>query len=199
METTTKLQLLLIRTGSTEYDRQGRVQGTLDVPLSEDGRQELTAIIDDLRDFEIDALYVSPDQSSSETADLLSAALDLKTKKLDKLHNLDQGLWQGMLINDVKTKQPKVYRQWQEQPETVCPPQGETVSNAKQRIQKVLGRLMKKHKGGTIGLIVPDPLASIICHVLRRDELSNLWESASTGERCELIPIAPAMIHNAGG
>ena len=33
-------QILLIRPGSTEYDQQGRVQGTLDIPLCEDGRQE---------------------------------------------------------------------------------------------------------------------------------------------------------------
>ena len=59
----------------------------------------------------------------------IGATLDLKVKTLDKLQNLDHGLWQGMLVSDVKTKQPKVYRQWQEQPETVCPPQGETLSD----------------------------------------------------------------------
>ena len=35
-----------------------------------------------------------------------------------------------MLIDDVKRKQPKVYRQWQEQPEIICPPEGEMLSEA---------------------------------------------------------------------
>ncbi len=55
----------------------------------------------------------------------ISEALGLKLKKLDHMENLNQGLWQGVLIDDVRVKQPKVYRQWQEHPETVCPPEGE--------------------------------------------------------------------------
>ena len=194
MGKSTKLQILVVRAGSTEYDRQRRVQGTLDVPLSADGRAELGHVVEELRDHEIDAIYVSPNQSSTESAEMLADALDLKSKKLDKLYNLDQGLWQGMLIEDVKTKQPKVYRQWQEQPETVCPPGGETVASAKQRIVEVLERIVKKHKGGTVALVVPDPLASIICHVLRRDELNNLWECQSNGTRCQWITVVPDLL-----
>ena len=83
-------------------------------------------------------------------------------KTLDKLQNLDHGLWQGMLVSDVKTKQPKVYRQWQEQPETVCPPQGETLCTAKQRVQAALAKLLKKHKAdGLVAIVVPEPLASV--------------------------------------
>ena len=40
---TSMLTILLIRSGQTEYDSQGRIQGTLDVPLSEEGRREVLA------------------------------------------------------------------------------------------------------------------------------------------------------------
>ena len=39
-------------------------------------------------------------------------------------------------LEEAKKTQPKVYRQFQEQPETVCPPQGETISEAKQRVKE---------------------------------------------------------------
>ena len=98
----------------------------------------------------------------------------MKVKTLDKLQNLDHGLWQGMLVADVKTKQPKVYRQWQEQPETVCPPQGETVGDAEERLQAALAKLMKKHKSeGLVAVVLPEPLASVLRHVLRHDELGR--------------------------
>ncbi len=61
---------------------------------------------------------------------LIGAALKLKPKTLERLQNLDHGLWQGMLIEEVKRKQPKVYKQWQEQPENVCPPEGEMLAAA---------------------------------------------------------------------
>ena len=56
------------------------------------------------------------------------------------MQNLDHGLWQGMLIEDVRRKQPKVYRQWQEQPETVCPPEGEMLSQAEERIRTAMAK-----------------------------------------------------------
>ena len=106
------------------------------------------------------------------------------------MHNLDQGLWQGMLVDDVKTKHPKVSRQWQEQPEKVCPPGGEMIAEAQERVRAVLARLLKKHKNGVIGLVVPEPLASVVCHVLRRDALGDLWKVPG-GERWEMITVEP--------
>ncbi len=118
------------------------------------------------------------------------AALDLKVKTLDKLQNLDHGLWQGMLVADVKTKQPKVYRQWQEQPETVCPPQGETLVAAKQRVQAALAKLLKKHKSdGVVAIVVPEPLASVIRNVLRHDEWGDLWQCANETAQWQMIDV----------
>ena len=104
-------KILLIRPGVTEYDQQGRIQGTLDIPLCEDGRRQVEAMVEALRAQPIQAIYSSPLQAAQQTADALGEALDVKVKSLDALQNLDHGLWQGMLVKDVKTKQPKVYRQ----------------------------------------------------------------------------------------
>ncbi|MBN1854525.1 MAG: histidine phosphatase family protein [Pirellulales bacterium] len=191
------LEIVLIPTGSTEYDRQGRVQGTLDVPLSEAGRQEVHKIVEDLQGTTLDALYASPNQASQETGEAIAKALDIKLRLADRLHNLDHGLWQGLLIEDVKAKHPKVYRQWQEQPENVCPPQGETIAKARTRIAKALLKLQKRHKSGTVGLVVPEPLARVVRHVLRKDELSNLWRS--NGEpHCERIAMPPGELKDFG-
>ena len=56
-------------------------------------------------------------RSAQETAELIGRGLKLKPKALERLQNLDHGLWQGMRIDEVKHKQPKVYKQWQEHPE----------------------------------------------------------------------------------
>ena len=54
------------------------------------------------------------------------------------MQNLNLGLWQGMQVSEVRYKQPKVYRQWQEQPENVCPPEGEMIEQAEQRIRTAM-------------------------------------------------------------
>ena len=184
------LQFLLIRPGSTEYDRQGRIQGTLDIPLNDAGCRQVARVADDLKSQPITALYVTPCQSAQQTGQAIAESIHLKPKKLDKLHNLDQGLWQGMLVEDVKTKQPKVYRQWREQPELVCPPGGEMLGTARERVRQVIGRLLKKHKEGMVAMVVPEPMASVVCNVLRQDALTDLWGNGD-GSRWETITVQP--------
>lgn len=182
------VQILLIRPGTTEYDQQGRVQGTLDIPLCEDGRQEVEKMVEELRGTQIAAVYTSPCQAASQTAEALAAAFEVKTKTLDKLKNVDQGLWQGMLVAEVKTKQPKVYRQWQDQPENVCPPQGETLAAASQRVQAAFAKLFKKHKAdGVVAIVAPEPLASVIRHALGGEGWGDLWQCAKGRPRWQLI------------
>lgn len=163
------LSLLLIRSGRTEYDCQGRIQGTLDVPLSEDGRLEVLAGASQLIDAhtKVVALYAGPCRSAQETAEILGEQLKLKVKTIDSLHNVDQGLWQGLLFDEVKSKQPKVYRQWQEKPDTVCPPEGETLHEVRDRLKKALAKLSKKHKVGTVALVLGQPLVSVLRAMVR--------------------------------
>jgi probable phosphoglycerate mutase len=187
-------QFLLIRSGITEYDQQGRLQGTLNIPLCEDGRQDVEKLVDQLRGQKITAIYSSPTQSAEQTADVLGQALDLKVKTIDKLENLDFGLWQGMLVADVKAKQPKVYRQWQEQPENVCPPQGETLSSAKQRVSEALAKLIKKQKADELfAVVAPEPLASIIRNVIRQDAWEDLWQCRNGKPHWQLIEVPEAV------
>ena len=184
------VQLLLIRPGTTEYDQQGRVQGTLNIPLCEDGRQEVETMVEELRGQTIAAIYASPCQAAEQTAESLGQAFDVKVKTIEKFENLDHGLWQGMLVADVKAKQPKVYRQWQESPENVCPPQGETLGEAKERVSAAFTKLLKKHKSdGLFAVVAPEPLASVICNVVRHDSWGDLWHSATDKPHWQLIEI----------
>lgn len=182
------LNILLIRAGKTDYDCQHRIQGTLDLPLSEEGWQQVAALAETLHASEVEAIYSGPDQASQQTAELVSVALQQKVKTNKSLRNMDLGLWQGMLIEDVKKKQPRVYKQWIEHPETVCPPEGEPLAAAEERLQDALDKLEKKHKSGAIALVLAEPLASVLCHVVRHDDLGNLWTTCSKSRpACETL------------
>lgn len=187
--------LILVRPGATEFDQQGRIQGTLDIPLCQDGRRQCATTLSELHGIDPAinpvAIYASPCQSAQETAGLLAHELGLKVKVIDKLHNLDHGLWQGMLVEEVRLKQPKVYRQWQDHPETVCPPEGETVLNAKKRAAEALQKMFKKHKdkSETIVLVSPEPFASLVRHVLMQDKLGDFWKTAEGCGAWETIEV----------
>jgi broad specificity phosphatase PhoE len=184
------LNILLIRAASTEYTGQGRVQGTLDVPLSEDGRRQAELAAEQLSKHAVETLQCGPCRASRQTAELIGQHLGIKPKTNDLLHNLDLGLWQGMLIEEVKTKQPKVYRQWQERPETVCPPEGETLQHAQERLLSVQAKLVKKFKTGTVAMVLIDPLASVWRSLLLDQPIGDLWQMGGDREALwESIPL----------
>ena len=187
-------RVILIRPGTTDYDEQRRIKGTLDIPLNEFGNDQIARAANELGDQSIDVVYCSPCQSAEETASVLSSALGVKSKTIDKLRNLDHGLWQGKLIDEVKATQRKAYRKWQEEPGSVCPPEGETISSARQRVDAALEKILKKHKSGAIAMVVPSPLASIVRTQLSQGELGDLWQAENECGSWVSIDVKPKQV-----
>ena len=159
-------EILLIRPGSTEYDRQGRIQGTLDIPLSEEGRQEVARVIDQLRGHRVEVLYTTPSKAAEETGKAIATALHVKSKTVDKLQNLDQGLWQGLTVEELKRRHPHVYARWVHSPNSVLPPGGEELSMAFGRVRTVVDELRRKRRDEVVLCVVPSALRKVLaCHL----------------------------------
>jgi broad specificity phosphatase PhoE len=186
-------QVVLIRPGATVYDEQNRVQGILDIPLSERGRAEAAQLAEKLTEPYADALaalYCGPGESVVRTAEIIGKALGLRPKRIDDLRNLDQGLWQGLQRDEIKRRNLRVFRQWLDDPVTVCPPQGETIESALDRIKTALRPLIRRHHDEAIGLVVGEPIAQLIACYLRREPRVQLDDHVPTGgfERIEVAP-----------
>jgi len=193
-------QALLIRTGATLYDEQDRVQGVLDLPLSENGLAEVHRLAEQLagspHEQALSALYCGPGESTTRTAEILGKVLGLRPKRVDELRNLDQGLWQGLQIEEIRRRNNKLFRQWIEDPRTICPPQGETVELATDRVKSALKPLIRRHHDGErFGLVVAEPLARLVSCYLRGDPRPQLDEQLPC---CgwERIDIPPELLKN---
>lgn len=169
------LTILLIRPGASDLDDQGRITGTLDVPLSKTGERQVRDIANDLEDVEPTIIYSGPGLASQQTSAALSHDGEIKVRVEEGLRNLDYGLWHGKRIDEIKETQPKLFRQWQEHPQSVCPPDGETVEQVKERVLKFLKKLGRKHKSGTIAIVAPEPVACIIQSQIEEKELGENW------------------------
>jgi probable phosphoglycerate mutase len=181
------VEIVLVRPGRTEFDEQRRIAGTLDIPLCEAGSDDVRCLIDELRKFPIDVVYMSPCRAARETAEPLAEALEVRVKELDQLRNLDQGLWQGRGIDEVRQTQPTVYRQWQENPESICPPSGEPVASAQQRARSAATKLRRKHEGRTIAIVAPEPMYSLLYCELAGGSPRDLWKAPCEGRRWTLV------------
>jgi broad specificity phosphatase PhoE len=192
-------QVLLIRPGATFYDEQNRLQGILDIPLSERGQSELLRMVPKLErslaGSPLSALYCGPTENVIRTAEIVGKALGVRPKRIDEFRNLNQGLWQGLQIDEIKRRNAKVFRQWIDDPATICPPQGETVECAMGRIKTAFRPLLRRHHDEAIGLVVAEPLARMVACYLKSEPLVQLDDLRSSTE-FELIEIAPFFMRN---
>ncbi len=174
------LLIALVRAGATSYDEQKRVQGILDIPLSDRGRDECHRLAQSLQVIDFDALYCGTGESVEQTAEILARTLGLRPRRLDELHNLDQGLWQGLQFDEIRKRNLRLFRQWLDDPRTICPPQGETVEHALIRLRDGLRPVLRRHRNQTIALVVPEPLAQIVSAYLKGVETIQLDDEPRT-------------------
>ncbi|MFM2092911.1 MAG: Phosphoserine phosphatase 1 [Planctomycetota bacterium] len=188
------IRIVMVRPGATDFDEQKRIIGTLDLPLSAAGEKQALDAAVGLQDTAIQCVYYSSCQSAQKTAEIIADKLDIKAKELAKLVNLDHGLWHGKLIEEVRQRQPKVYRQWQKNPASVCPPEGEPLSVAQDRVMAIFGKLLKRHNQQTIAVVCPEPLASVAIAWLRNEPVGDLWEAECRCGSWDVIDVEPASV-----
>lgn len=191
--------VVLIRAGCTDYDDQHRVLGTLDMPVNQRGQEQIREIIRELvtRNVKLEALLTSPDDPACSTAHAIAESNPgLKIKELDELRNVNQGLWQGLPEADIRKRFPKLFKASKEDATVICPPEGETLSDACQRLQRVLSKAIRKYK--VFAIVAPEPLATVIRCTLQHRRPSKA--ACLCGEEStDLIQIIPCDTFQSAG
>ena len=177
----------MVRPGATEFDDQHRIKGSLDMPLSERGLKQVTLLTEELAEVKIKTIFTAPDESARQTAELLAEGRDSKIKIIEAFRNVDHGLWHGKLIDEVRRNHPRVYKQGIDTPDDVCPPEGEPIHQARQRVAKAVKKCLRKGGDGVIAMIVPDPLAAVIDSMISGEEMHDLWASETDNASWNLI------------
>jgi len=154
----------VIRPGETDFDAQDRIQGALDLPMNTRGIAQVDKLVELLDEAELDWIYTSPSEPSFSTAEILGRELHLPVKVLDGLANANLGLWQGLERSEIRHKQPRVFRQWEETPESVCPPCGELPEEVLERVDRALRKPLRR--GGSFAVIASDPVAQLVERLL---------------------------------
>lgn len=163
------LRLLLVRHGETDWNRQGKFQGQIDVPLNDNGRLQGQQAADFLRDVHIDFALSSSMLRPKETAELILAhhpqvplAVD------DQLREISHGRWEGCLESEIETQYPGELQRWQSTPAAVQMPDGENLQQVWDRAIEAWNRLVQEKLGsGQVGLVVAHDAVNkvILCHL----------------------------------
>ena len=167
------LRLLLVRHGETEWNRQGRFQGQIDVPLNENGRSQAAQAGEFLKSVQIDHAISSSMLRPKETAEIiLQHHPDLELELRDDLREISHGLWEGKLEAEIEQSYPGLLHQWQQHPETVQMPKGENLQAVWDRAiaawKSIINAVATRptNEPCTILVVAHDAInKAILCHV----------------------------------
>ena len=130
--------ILLARHGETEFNRERRFQGRLDVPLTDRGRRQARELAEAARGEGVVALYASPLVRARETAEIVGGALGLKPRVDDRLMEMDVGTWGGRLKEEIEAEDADAWRRWQAAGEDWRFPGGESLGEQQERVVAAL-------------------------------------------------------------
>jgi len=135
-----------IRHGETQWNAEGRLQGTQDVPLNDLGRKQAAdagAILADLfvrdgRSRQSLAFVASPLGRARSTMELVRATLRLPPCDYaidDRLREIGYGQWEGSTLAEMQLSDPELFARRQTEKWTVSPPGGESYVSVQIRMR----------------------------------------------------------------
>ena len=169
-------KVYLVRHGQTEWNKNLTFRGRIDIPLNERGHREAVAIAEALKDKNIDAIYTSPLRRSIETAQPTARFFNIEIVPFQGLIDISYGDWEGLTFNEARERYRDQYTKWEERPELVRFPKGETLGEVRERSFRALKEILRENAGRSI-LIIPHRVINkvLLCAILGLSN-SYFWE-----------------------
>lgn len=175
-------ELLLIRHGQTDLNREPRFQGQIDAPLNPLGRLQATRLAQRLSDERADRLVCSDLTRTRQTAAPSESRLGLPALPMTPWREQGFGVFEGLAFPEVIARYPQEWEAWRRHEADWAPPGGETPRAFQARVIAALLGLAHECAGRT---------AAVVTH---GGVLDMVWRAAHglppSGPRDCLIPNA---------
>jgi len=143
-------RVFLVRHGATTLGAEDRFAGSIDAPLSDEGREQAARLAHRLAGEGISAVYASPMQRAMDTAAALARPHGLVPIAADGLREMSHGRWEGLRRRDVEERFAAEYAAWETDPLTCAPEGGETGIGVMARALPVLHDIVGRHAGARV-------------------------------------------------
>jgi probable phosphoglycerate mutase len=172
-------RFLLIRHGETDWNRAGKFQGQIDVPLNDNGRNQASLAAEFLKDTPIHFGFTSPMLRPKETAEIIlkyHQGVDLRSDA--DLREISHGLWEGKFESEIDTEYPGELDRWRNQPESVQMPEGENLQDVWDRAtvawQSILSQVGNETQTGIV--VAHDATNKVLlCHLMGLG-MADFWK-----------------------
>jgi phosphoserine phosphatase len=172
-------RFLLVRHGETDWNRAGKFQGQIDVPLNDNGRNQASLAAEFLKTIEIDFGFTSPMLRPKETAQIIiKDRTGLTLNEDTDLREIGHGLWEGKFEAEITAEYPGELERWQSHPQSVQMPEGENLQDVWTRAtaawQKIITQVGNAPRTGIV--VAHDATNKVLLCSLLGLGLADIWK-----------------------
>ena len=195
------MRLYMVRHGETDWNKERRIQGQVDIPLNEFGRKLARKTARGLDNIQFDICYSSPLERAKETARLILN--DKETPILTDVRIMEMafGDYEGGCCSKSGWNLPKEFQCFFHDPEHYKPaPGGESFIDVKKRTGEFLKELSEKKQYKESNILITTHGAALagLLNNIKNEPVSKYWgtgvhkncavtEVQITGDRMEII------------
>ncbi|MBK1614401.1 phosphoglycerate kinase [Rubrivivax gelatinosus] len=173
-------EFLFIRHGETDWNRQQRFQGHIDVPLNPTGQAQAERLAARLAAAPADAVYSSDLVRARQTAEPLARAWGRPLQLVPELREQSFGVLEGLELATIASVQPELWALWAARRADYTLPGGESVRDFSARVLVAVTRLAADHEGGRVAVVTHGGVLDMLWRHARGEPLD--------GARACLIP-----------
>jgi probable phosphoglycerate mutase len=176
-------RITAIRHGETAWNVDTRLQGQLDVPLNERGREQARRVGHSLREERPTRIISSDLSRARETAEAIARSTGQPLCTDAGLRERHFGVWQGHTYAEVAERWPEDAERWRRREPAYGPPEGETLQGFFDRCLSTLTRLAREHAGQNLVLVAHGGVLDCFYRAASGQSLTapRTWELPNTG------------------
>jgi broad specificity phosphatase PhoE len=155
---------VLIRHGQSTWNREHRIQGQLDPPLSPEGLRQAELVGERLAGRSFAGFYASDLKRAMETAEAIGALVGLQPEPVPGLREIFLGEWEGLRTEEIAERFPEAWAAWVEEPDWDVVPGGEGAAAFDARVRAALEEIYGRHRQGDVLVVTHGGVIQIALH-----------------------------------
>jgi broad specificity phosphatase PhoE len=159
-----------VRHGETPHNRDGRLQGRVDLDLSERGLDQAARVARRFPAGSVASIFTSPLRRARQTADAVAAECGAAVEVDERLIELDYGEWDGRALADIRAERGLA---WFADP-NFAPPGGESLVDVSARIDAFCRDRLATADDRIVAVSHVSPIKAAVAWALGTDERATL-------------------------
>ena len=161
------MKLIFIRHGQTDWNVQGKIQGSYDSELNATGIEQAMSLSEKLfnLNYKFSKIYSSPQKRALKTAEILSKSSNVDYISVKDLQEMNMGKWEGLSWREVEENYPNEYKEWHLNRRYTKTPEGESYQDMLDRVLKAIHKIINENNENVVIVSHSAVIMCLQCYV----------------------------------